>query len=94
MENIKCITFDKQAQDNLPQKIKDKMKENQDKAKKELETKGLNIPVVSDMFVYIVETSKGVAHSYLQTYDKAQEEVKRLQPRFKKPMQIDIQKVY
>jgi len=30
MERIKCITFDKKAQDNLPQHIKDKMKADRD----------------------------------------------------------------
>lgn len=79
--DIKCITFDKKAQDNLSKKVKDKMKENQDKTKKE-------------MFVYIVETSKGVAYSYLSSNYKAKKEVERLQPRFKKPMQINIQRVY
>ena len=32
MEEIKCITFDKAAQDNLPQEIKDKMKADREKA--------------------------------------------------------------
>ena len=31
---VRCITFDKEAQDNLPQHIKDKMKANQEKALK------------------------------------------------------------
>jgi len=30
----KCITFDKEAQDNLPQQIKDKMKADRDRARK------------------------------------------------------------
>lgn len=34
MEPIKCITFDKEAQDNLPQHIKDKMKLDRDNARK------------------------------------------------------------
>ena len=34
MEKIKCITFDKDAQNNLPQSVKDKMKANQESAKK------------------------------------------------------------
>ena len=32
METIKCITFDKKAQDNLPEHIKTKMKADRDKA--------------------------------------------------------------
>jgi len=43
MEKIKCITFDKKAQDNLPQHIKDKMKADRDKAHKEMDSKGLNL---------------------------------------------------
>ena len=35
MERIKCITFDKEAQDSLPQHIKDKMKADRDKARQE-----------------------------------------------------------
>ena len=42
MKTIKCITFDKKAQNNLPQHIKDKMKAGRDKARKEIESKGLN----------------------------------------------------
>ena len=34
MKRIKCITFDKEAQDNLPQKIKDKMKKDREDARK------------------------------------------------------------
>lgn len=34
MENIKCITFDKEAQDNLPQEIKDRMKADREMAQK------------------------------------------------------------
>lgn len=34
MRKIKCITFDKEAQDNLPQHIKDKMKADRQKASK------------------------------------------------------------
>lgn len=37
MEKVKCITFDKEAQDNLPKEVKDKMKANQDKARKNKE---------------------------------------------------------
>lgn len=37
--NHKSITFDKEAQDNLPQHIKDKMKANMDKARKEQKIK-------------------------------------------------------
>lgn len=33
MEKIKCITFDKKAQDSLPQHIKDKMKADRDTAR-------------------------------------------------------------
>ena len=47
MDRIKSITFDKEAQDNLPQHIKDKMKADRDDARKKAESKGLNIPVVS-----------------------------------------------
>ena len=32
---IKCITFDKKAQNNLPEHIKAKMKANQDRARQE-----------------------------------------------------------
>lgn len=32
---MKCITFDKQAQDNLPQHIKDKMKADREAARKQ-----------------------------------------------------------
>lgn len=46
MERIKCITFDKAAQDALPQHIKDKMKADRAKARKEMDSKGLNIPCV------------------------------------------------
>lgn len=35
MENIKCITFDKEAQDNLPQEIKDRMKVDRERAELE-----------------------------------------------------------
>lgn len=35
MEKIKCITFDKNAQDSLPQHIKDKMKADREKAQSE-----------------------------------------------------------
>jgi hypothetical protein len=35
MKEIKCITFDKNAQDNLPQEIKDKMAADRRKAEKE-----------------------------------------------------------
>ena len=48
MEKIKCITFDKKAQDNLPQHIKDKMKDDRDKARKKMNGKNLTIPVVMD----------------------------------------------
>ena len=48
MERIKCITFDKAAQDNLPQELKDKMKADRLKAQKEQENKGLNISRVSN----------------------------------------------
>jgi hypothetical protein len=34
MERIKCITFDKEAQNNLPDEIKAKMKANQEGSKK------------------------------------------------------------
>lgn len=34
MYKIKCITFDKDAQDALPQSIKDKMKADRDNARK------------------------------------------------------------
>ena len=34
MDKIKCITFDKKAQDSLPQHIKDKMKADRDNARK------------------------------------------------------------
>ena len=40
MERIKCITLDNEAQDNLPQHIKDKMKADRDKARKEMGNKG------------------------------------------------------
>ncbi len=36
MGKIKCITFDKKAQDNLPQHIKDKMKADRAKAGEEI----------------------------------------------------------
>ena len=35
MDKIKCITFDKKAQDSLPQHIKDKMKADRDNARKQ-----------------------------------------------------------
>ena len=35
MERIRCITFDKEAQDALPEHIKAKMKANMDKSKNE-----------------------------------------------------------
>ena len=47
MKIIKCITFDKDAQDALPQHIKDKMNANMDKAREENKNKGLNIPCVN-----------------------------------------------
>lgn len=34
-QKIKCLTFDLEAQDNLPQHIKDKMKADREKARKE-----------------------------------------------------------
>ena len=46
MERIKCITFDKEAQDNLPKWVKDKMK----KQRKEAESKQLNLPDVGKSF--------------------------------------------
>ncbi len=33
-DKIKCITFDKEAQKNLPQDVKDKMKADREKARK------------------------------------------------------------
>ncbi len=39
MERIKCIPFDKKAQENLPQNIKDKIKANQEKSKLKKELK-------------------------------------------------------
>ncbi len=36
IEPIRCITFDKEAQDNLPDHIKAKMKADRDKAREEL----------------------------------------------------------
>lgn len=35
MEKIKCITFDKKAQDNLPEHIKAKMKADREKARQQ-----------------------------------------------------------
>lgn len=35
MENIKCITFDKEAQDNLPQEIKDRIRIDRERAERE-----------------------------------------------------------
>ena len=37
MKRVKCISFDKKAQDNLPQSVKDKMKLNQEKSKEKKE---------------------------------------------------------
>ena len=37
MKRIKCITFDKNAQDNLPEDIKAKMKADREKAKEQIE---------------------------------------------------------
>ena len=45
MEQIKCITFDKAAQDNLPKHIKDKMKADREKACKEQEAKAKTLPI-------------------------------------------------
>lgn len=39
---MRCITFDKKAQDNLPDDIKAKMKANQDKAREETRLKNLH----------------------------------------------------
>jgi hypothetical protein len=39
MEPIRCITFDKKAQDSLPQHIKDKMKADRKKAESEQKNK-------------------------------------------------------
>lgn len=36
MDNMKCITFDKAAQDALPEEIKARMKADREKARKEL----------------------------------------------------------
>jgi len=52
MNKVKCITFDRNAQDSLPQHIKDKMKADRDNArsKRELEITVLtveNAPTVS-----------------------------------------------
>ena len=47
MDRIKCITFDKKAQDNLPEHIKAKMKADRETAKREQLGKGLNIADVS-----------------------------------------------
>jgi len=40
MVKIKCITFDKKAQDSLPQHIKDKMKADRDAARNNNEKYG------------------------------------------------------
>ena len=39
MNKVKCITFDKSAQDSLPQHIKDKMKADRERARSERELK-------------------------------------------------------
>ena len=36
MDKIKCITFDKYAQDSLPEEIKAKMKADRDNARKQI----------------------------------------------------------
>ena len=41
METIKCITFDKKAQDLLPEHIKAKMKAAREKAKKQCKCGGI-----------------------------------------------------
>ena len=51
MDRIKSITFDKEAQDNLPHHIKDKMKADRDNARKKTKSKGLNIPIVTKRFI-------------------------------------------
>ena len=67
MEKIKCITFDKAAQDAIPQHIKDKMKADRDKAEKELESKGLNIPCVVNM---ALKTKLGEDRTTLNGYEE------------------------
>ncbi len=54
----KSITFDKEAHDNLPQEIKDKMKSDREKARKEQNSKGLTIPIVKPRFELIDKNSK------------------------------------
>lgn len=39
---MRCITFDKKAQDNLPDDIKAKMKADRDRAREEARTKSLH----------------------------------------------------
>lgn len=39
---MRCITFDKKAQDNLPEDIKAKMKADRDKAREEARIKNLH----------------------------------------------------
>lgn len=47
MDRIKCITFNKKAQDDLPEHIKTKMKADREKDKREQLGNGLNIADVS-----------------------------------------------
>ena len=53
MDKIKCITFDKNAQDSLPQHIKDKMKADRENARKnemEVHKKQINKEVTGYYF--------------------------------------------
>ena len=45
MERIKCATFDKETQDNIPKEIREKMKADRDKAEKEQKTKDKTLPI-------------------------------------------------
>ena len=50
MDKIKCITFDKEAQDALPQWVKDKMKA--DRKKAELKEKVCTDPFYTNCKIY------------------------------------------
>lgn len=78
MDKIKSITFDKEAQDNLPQHIKDKMKADRDNARKKTKNKGLNIPIVTKHWLFWFESEGKEGYTFEieakdsnNAYDKA-----------------------
>ncbi len=85
MDRIKCITFDQEAQNNLPKWVKDKMQ----KDRKEAQKKQLAIQVVKPMLLCVekdttflnitlgnkYEMLQDIRHSYVIINDEGNEQV-------------------